>query len=88
VKQERPHYQDVTPTSDAFDHSPVFAQGPGRLGRQATVPMRPGDDAERAIGRSAVIEVRTHGNERLQHSQGRLDVQNSLLRRPTGAVWV
>jgi hypothetical protein len=74
VKQKRPHYQDVTPASDAFEHSPLFAQSPGRLGRQATMSMRPGDDAERAIGRSAVIEVRTHGNERLQHSQRRLDV--------------
>ena len=74
VKQKRPHCQDITPASDALERATLLAQCPGCLWRQATVPMRPWDDAERAIRRPAVIEVRAHGNERLQHSHWRLDV--------------
>jgi len=74
MKQERPHYQDVTPASDALERALLLAKRPGRFGRQAAVPMRPGDDAQRAICRTPVIEVRAHGNERLQHSHRRLDV--------------
>jgi len=88
VKQEGSHCQDIAPASDTLERATLLAQGPGRLYRQATVPMRSGNDTERAIRRPAVIEVRTHGNERLQHSQRRVDVENTFLPGPTGAVAV
>jgi hypothetical protein len=88
VEQERPHRQDVTPASDALERAMLIAQGPGRRLRQATVSMRAGHDTERAIPRPAVIEVRAHGNERIQHGHRRLDVENSFLLGPTGARMV
>jgi hypothetical protein len=74
VEQEWSHRQDVTPPSDALDLAAVFAQDPGRLCGQATVAVRGGDDPEWAIRGSAIIEVRAHGNERLQHGHWRLDI--------------
>ena len=56
----------------------VPQHGDGGLGDLRVVVIREDideiGDAERAIRRPAVIEVRAHGNERLQHSHWRLDV--------------
>jgi hypothetical protein len=66
----------------------LLAQCFGGLRREAAVPVRRGDDTERAIRRPAVVEVRSHGNQRLQHCHWRLDVENPFLLGPAGAVAV
>src|SRR5438093_288743 len=86
MKQERLHHHDVTTASDALDLAKPLAQPPGRFRRQPTVLMRPGHDAERTTCRPAVIEVDTHGNERCEDSQRRLDVSDAALLRPSGAL--
>lgn len=88
MKQERSHDQDITPARDALHRAELFAQDPGRLWGQAAAPVRTGNDAKRAIPRSAVIEVGAHGDQRLQHGHRRLDVQNTLLLGPPGALGV
>ena len=88
MKQERPHCHDITPASYALDHATLFAQGLGCFCGQATVPVRPRYDAERAIRGAAVIEVHAHGNERLQHGHRGLDVENAFLFGPAGTVAV
>jgi hypothetical protein len=86
VEQERSHRQDISLTGYALDLTALFAQGPGRLDGQATMAVRSGDDPEWAIRRAAIIEVRAHRYERLQHGHRGLDVQNALLLGPAGTV--
>jgi hypothetical protein len=86
VKEERTHGQDVTPARGALKRTILLAQCFGGLAGEATVAMRPRDDTDRTIRGPAVVEVRSHGNQRFQHGHRRLDVQNTFLLGPAGTV--
>jgi hypothetical protein len=88
VKEKRAHGQDVTPASGALERAILLAQRFGGLAGEATMTVRPRDDTERTIRGPAVVEVRSHSNQRFQHGHRRLDVQNTFLLGPAGALAV
>ena len=86
MKQERPHHYDSAATGNALDLPMSLAQSRRRVRRQPTMPMRPGYDAQRTTLGAAVIEMRAHGDERLQHRHGRLHINYAVLFGPTCAL--
>jgi hypothetical protein len=74
MKQEGAHDYDSASANDALDLSMLLAHGPRRVGRQPTMSMLPGYDAEWTTLGAAVIEMHTHGDERFKHGHGRLDI--------------
>ena len=62
------------------------AQRLGLLGRQPTMSVRPWHDAQWTALGATVVEMRAHGDERLQQAGGWLGVENALLLGPAVAL--
>ena len=86
MQQERTDHQDVTATSEAVDLPGLLAEDLRGVGGQPATPMRSRHDPERTVVGAAIIEVRSRGDERFQHGNGWLDVQDPFLLGPPDAL--